>query len=881
MRVSYFAVFVAALLLACGGGDATHDAGEDGAPDAGAGTGDELGVRTIVPDTTLTAGQRVGASCELVDPSGELEQGDAGAPDVSFSMYYEHPDSFAEDDDERVIATRAGTAQVRCAAHSLGLEDPEPVELEIVPGAPKRAVTELASKVATAGEPTDVSCRAFDAFENEVTEFSRSLATSPSTGATAEDGTIVATSAEPYEVSCVVPGAEQTDSDFLEVLPALPASLSASLSPERDAYAIGDQVSVSASARDEFGNRVEDADLVYDASPSVPSPSAGRFAFDTDGAFTLTVEVTSETHDDLTLSEELSVAVNTGGPAIECLRADDPAELSSAYMIDQAPNSTLLVPVHVDDDFDVASVKMNGGSASFNADLGVYERGVPVSYGMNFVDVVAEDELGEENSKTCTFLAASHFTDEDAHMSGALGLRLDPRAVSGGEPDAIDSVNDVLHLVLSSDALIDMVDDGITAANPVNDGNWCEPDVTYESGSISWDPPSVSSELIDDGLRVTVELSDVELTVDGSGTVCCWFGTTVDVTADVIEATVDFDLGLDSGGVLRAGVQGEPSISVGDVSLSASGLCGFLVNLLEGFFSGTVADAVQDALGDFIETDVGPMLDELVSSLDIDTIGQSFEVPRLDGSGTIDLAFGLDLSSLDIVSERFLLGIGTRFSPTSAAHNRDSLGVPRPSSAPLLDPPGTSQSLPVGLSFYEGVLNQVLHGLWRGGFFEADLELGDGTASIDARLPAVAAVAGDGQARLMLGGISATVTMPGVLDEPMSITFGGLASASVDLDGDDLAFGDLSLDDISVSFDGSISQSQRNALEDFLGDILQTVLADAINEGLPAIPIPTFELPDAAGDFGLPAGAELGLIEALLTAADLHKVLTGSFGIRD
>lgn len=888
MRRNLFAASVLATALACGGGgEGLPDAGdESGAPDAGTdATEDELRVRTLVPETTLAAGQPVAARCELVGEGGEPPEGDDAAEDVSFVISYEHPDSFSENEDGEVIAARAGAAEVRCRAPDLELEDAEPVELEIVPGAPHRVVTELASTVAVAGEPTAVTCRAFDEFENELDEVSHSLATSPSTGAAAEEGAIVATAAESYEVSCVVPGAARTDSDFLQVLPALPASLSASLSPERDAYAIGDQVQVSAVARDEFGNRVEDAELSYGASPAVPSPSAGRFAFDTDGEFQLSVEVTSETLEDVALSEAIEVTVNTHGPTIECRRADDPTEPSSAYMIEQAPDSTLLVPVHVDDDFEVASVRMNGSSATLNSELGVYERGIAVGYGMNFVDVVAEDEHGAENSRTCTFLAASHFTDEDAHLAGALGLRLDPRAVSGGQPDAIDSVNDVLHLVLTSDALVDMVDDGLSEANPVNDGGCgifaCEPEVTYQSGSIDWEPPSVSSELIDGGLRLHVELADVELSVSACSTTCCAGGSEVDVGADVIEATVDFGLGLDSGGVLRAGVEGEPSVSVGEVSLDGSGFCGFLVDLLEGFLSDTVADEVQDALSDFIASDVGPMLDDLVSSLDIDTIGRSFEVPRLDGDGVIDLAFGLDLSSLDIGSERFLLGIGTRFTPTAAGHNRESLGVARPTSSALLDPPGTSESRPVGLSFYEGVLNQVLHGLWRGGFFEADLELGDGHASIDARLPAVATVAGDGEARLMLGGISASVTIPGVISEPIAITFGGLASASVALDGDDLTFGDLSLDDLFVSMDASITQSQRNALEDFLADILQNVLADALNEGLPAIPIPSFELPEAAGDFGLPVGAELGLIEALLSAADAHKVLTGSFGIRD
>jgi hypothetical protein len=66
-----------------------------------------------------------------------------------------------------------------------------------------------------------------------------------------------------------------------------------------------------------------------------------------------------------------------------------------------------------------------------------------------------------------------------------------------------------------------------------------------------------------------------------------------------------------------------------------------------------------------------------------------------------------------------------------------------------------------------------------------------------------------------------------------------------------------------------------------LTQVLQTTLADAINNGLPAFPIPTFALPASVGDFGLPAGAELGILNPQLTTSGAHFVLTGSFGVRN
>jgi hypothetical protein len=133
----------------------------------------------------------------------------------------------------------------------------------------------------------------------------------------------------------------------------------------------------------------------------------------------------------------------------------------------------------------------------------------------------------------------------------------------------------------------------------------------------------------------------------------------------------------------------------------------------------------------------------------------------------------------------------------------------------------------------------------------------------------------------MLGGIQATIQIPGIIDTPIPILFGGRATASVSLDGNALHVGNLTLNQLFVSFHASLTQNQRNAMASFLTQVLQGVLADAINDGLPAFPIPTFALPAAAAQFGLPAGAVLGILNPALTTSGKHVVLTGGFGVRN
>jgi len=270
----------------------------------------------------------------------------------------------------------------------------------------------------------------------------------------------------------------------------------------------------------------------------------------------------------------------------------------------------------------------------------------------------------------------------------------------------------------------------------------------------------------------------------------------------------------------------------------------------------------------------------VTSSLDISTLGQQFNVPRLDGTGNVTLGFGLAFSSLDITTARALIGIATKFTPGTTTQSRPSLGIPRRTSDPLLDPPGTSNARPVGMSAYEGVLNEVLHALWRGGYFQATLNIGGGTATIDSWLPPVAKINANNTAELMLGGVSATLTIPGIIDNPIQIMFGGHANATVTLQGDSLVFGNLALDQLFVSFQVTLSQTQRNAMESFLTSALSDVLANAINNGLPALPIPSFTLPASVAQYGLPPGAQLGIVGPVLTTVPPHAVLDGQFGVR-
>ena len=152
-------------------------------------------------------------------------------------------------------------------------------------------------------------------------------------------------------------------------------------------------------------------------------------------------------------------------------------------------------------------------------------------------------------------------------------MPVDPYAIGDPDPNGLNSLNDLFYTVLKSDALRQLVDQALVAANPINDGSCgvfaCEPDVTYNQGTLGWNTPTTTLSLIPGGLRATVYLPNVHLGVRACGTTCCIGGSNVSVSASYISATVDFRLTL-QGGIVRTSLNGTPSVTVDAVALVLS-----------------------------------------------------------------------------------------------------------------------------------------------------------------------------------------------------------------------------------------------------------------------------------------------------------------------
>lgn len=870
--------------------DSTDDAGADtpdtsppdtGSPDVSPADipAEIVAIDTIAPEA-VRAGEAFEPQCVFLDAEGEEVTLDAAVrtnllvtPERSVEIR-----SFVE-----VTATRTGELLVGCSAPELSLSDLTPARVTVSAGLPTSTVASVSPRIVRAGETATVTCAAYDAYGNTVDGIAMTAEAFPVLpGLSIVDGELIAETAETYEVLCDADGALLGYGDLLDVLPGPPEGLAVALVPAEPLFAVGEIASVATVVTDAWGNEVTGADVEFSSTPTVPSFGEGRFRFAEEGTFTLTATVPRGELEPLTGS--VTAIVNSLGPDIAC------SSPMNGEMLDLAPGGSLEVAVRVADEAGVGDVFI-GPTLATRGDDGLYRAPVSTRFGINFLDITAEDALGVPNSTSCSFLVADRFVANDAFFDDDISFKLTQSAVdddnrSGG----INSLGDLLHTVLSSSQLTSTLSSELRSQNPLfNDcvqevcviGCFCAISARVDVNSVRINGPNVVDlDLVNGGLRVRARVRnivvdlDVDTTLDASG----------NASASEVFVDMTFNLRL-QGGQPDITVRSVDQVNVSGLDINLSGFSGSILNLIIGFFTGTLESTMEDAIRGFIQSSFNEVLDDVVSNLDVSSLGTSFAVPTLDGRGDIDLGFGVRFSSLDVSGSRALFGLGSRFTgPTTVSW--PTLGAPYAPGGVRLDP-STSRSLAAAVHL--GLLNQALHTLWRAGLFEANIggdvlggSLPEGLAAdLSTLLPPVAVPDGDGIA-LQLGGASVSLVYPGIFDEPLDVRLGAVARTAVRVVGaDQIAFDDVVITELSFATDGvTLDAATRDVLEDFLRTFVQAIVDDALNGALPALPIPAFELPSDLSAYGLPGGSTLGVASPSLTTGDRHFIVEGNFGVR-
>lgn len=657
--------------------------------------------------------------------------------------------------------------------------------------------------------------------------------------------------------------------------------------PFQPVYAQGQVIDIAREVSDRFGNPVPDAVVPVTSEPGGQRLGDGRYRYAEDGRYTLTATVEPPTQDDVPLQAATIVIVDGDGPAIRC---DSPFD---GQVLDRAPGGTLEFSGQITDVSGVTEAMVNGTRVPVNA-VGRFEANISVSYGINFVDVSATDTVGRQSSRTCAFLVSDTWAPDDRTLTDTVSFRLSPEAFDDGNRSGrLDSLTDILHQMLNSRELRDTIHNTLVSS-PTLKPNACDQrvlgvcvlrsGVTYQDLEVNG-PNTVSLSLVNGGMQANLRVENLRIRIRVEGRVAgipfdssCW------VTFRSVAIGATFDTRL-AGGRPRISIRpGSLTTDVGDIDTDCAGLDGAIIDIVVGLFNGTVRNLVAGLVRDFVTGEVNSLLDGLIGGLDISSLGTSFDVPRLDSDETIPLTFGVGFSSLSTTSRRALFGIGTRFF-TPPAHARPAPGAPSRPGARILDVSGGDST---GVAIHESVLNQALYALWRGGFFDATLDstaisgVPDGiSATMSTGLPPVAEILDEGRVRVSLGAVSLNLLYPDLFSEPIQVSLGARASMRATLAGEDLDFDDLVLEELFFSTDlASLDMATRDTIEGFLTRLLERILRPALNDALPAIPIPSFTLPASASDFGLPGGATVGITRPRLGMESPHVVLRGELAIQ-
>ncbi|MCA9543602.1 MAG: hypothetical protein KC613_04400 [Myxococcales bacterium] len=842
-----------------------------------------VAVETRLGAFATAAGFANQVTCQVLDAQGEVIEG--------FDTRYEvRPDAGWRTDADRpdeLVGEVAGRYDVTCTAPALGLRDGTPERWDVLPGDPARLVAEISPPTVLAGEPAQARCSGTDALGNPVDVDAAQVVLSPANAGVAVDGrAVVVTTSGRYGVGCRLAGVESTVDTILNVRPGLPAELSAGLRPEREVYPLGVVVGYPALVTDIYGNPVEDAELAWTIEPELPGFGEARYLAATEGRYTVSVAVQGEVHEDRVLEAADEFVVDGGGPAIQC---EDPVDGS---MLTVAPGARGTLRVRVNDQLGIEAVSVDGVAARPDG-AGVYVADVSHRFGLNAHDVVARDAAGNETSTFCSWSAAPRYVGENAAFPDGVVLHLSQAAVDDGAPDnPLTSLTDLVRRVVNSAGLVTTIDAALSAQNPIvpNDCRVRVPIIgsclvrfgaTYSSMSVGG-PNAVSAQLVNGGLRVSLTVRNLTINGRATGTITPSFR----VNVDSIRVVVTFDISLRNGQP-DVRVRRTDEITVGRIDLDLPGTIGDLfdgvVDLIFGAFEGLVRDEVSNAINGFLRSEVDALLSDVLSNLDLASLGAAFQIPALFGGDPVALSFGLAFSAMNANAQRLRIGIAASVNgPNRRPGQTAGVAVPPGPAAIELDPDGT-----LGAAVHVVLLNQALHRLWRAGVFDigdAGALLGDlpegVSLSLDIGLPPmVQGLEGDPGVELSLGPATGALTYPGLFDEPLHVRLAARAEATVALEqGNTLAFGGIRITDLKVAFDVPMTPEARAGLEADLRRIIQAIIDSALNEALPDLPIPDFALPDALTAYGVPRGTRLGLRAPTLSGSPSHLTLDGRFG---
>lgn len=829
--------------------------------------------------TTSAAGEPVTVSCAIEDAEGNASDAPAASIDS-------RPARGVTVSGRTVTGDRPGLYEISCALDAL----PQvPAMLAVTAGTPVSIVATLDRYTVLAGERVAVTCTLEDALGNDVpvdTDFTVTPAP-----ATADEDGFVPHAAGEYAVACVLASPPLTSAPVaLTVNPGLPATIEITgVVPMKAVYGRTELVELTTDIRDAYGNVVPAATLVVSGNPQTAAvPSGGaRALLVGDGQVELIVRVSSPTHQNLEVSDSITLTVDGTPPQIEILF---PAR---AQIVTAAPGVALQIRGRVTDAMSpVTSLTVNGAMVSVGSN-GEFTTSMTPAWGVNLIEASASDGAGNVRGLAQTYELASSYRRAgpgritSGRIMDGLIAHLGPAAFDDNNAD-VDDLATIARLAIQNMNIRSLIPSPVTTFN----SDCSIPFVTIRGAlrlyvdDVRFGAPIIDITPVNGGLRLRVEVPAVQVALHTAGDVCdIGVGLSGSASATRIVVTGDLLVSASGGQAMVRMPSRSVQISGLRINLNLPSIIDWAVDGIINLFSGAIANSLEDAFGDVIGSEIPPVVEGFLESMELAT-GFTLPAPlalRLDVNTRLGM-LAFDPSGGDLGQDATIYATGAITPEPVGGILQETTNIPSF---------GTQRSLAVALGY--DLLNQALYSVWYGGALSIDLDetlfpsqqpngsqMMRAEASASALLPPVLAPSGDPQwpVEVQLGDVQLDVDLDGVPGFPTirAVVYASLfARASVTID----ASGQLQLAlapnprialDIATPLDGIIDMVA-------FGDQLETTISGLapllIGQVLRGIPLPTFDLSSMAGGY-LPPGIVLGLGNAAARFHPSYVILEGS-----
>lgn len=496
-----------------------------------------------------------------------------------------------------------------------------------------------------------------------------------------------------------------------------PASIDLALEDRRAFYAPDAAVTFTARALDRRGEVIDDAVLTWKVEPqgAAERGDGGAWTLKAEGLLTFTA--CAEAAPDVCASERL--LVDAQAPTITLTSPVGGSELSPE------DGDMIAVAGTVTDTRGDLFVTVNGKEVTLDAD-GKFATTVAPTFGVNHVEVFATDGVRRTSSSAAAdviWAPSFHAPSEDPTVSAVtyadgIQLRLGQTFMDDGRapvvsPDGAAFTEDLADILI---ILLRTIDFAALFPNPLVDTG----DVSVTVPSVSLGNPRLSIQITEGGLELYLSTTDLTIDTRGQlgladqtlgldGTITAAVSVLAHARVAKPSADEPFDIEIET---IEVAIQDATS-QFDDPQANA------IFALARSALRVQVESVLTAGLeSSFLDTIPGVLRDGL-NSLESGLAMQSFDLDLGFGGQPTTLDFQGKINALTLTPKRDASMIMATTITAQSPPVHTSRGVATMAAQP--GPPDLFESSRIQLAVRLGVLNGLLHSLWRAGLLDIDV----------------------------------------------------------------------------------------------------------------------------------------------------------------